>query len=301
MADASNLRAILFALGANFSIFVAKSAAAAITGSGAMFAEAVHSLSDCGNQGLLLLGMRQSRRPATADAPLGFGKAVYFWSFLVALMLFTLGGVFALWEGFHKLAHPEPLQHPWLAVGVLVFSMAAEGAALRTCVQIIDLRRGERSLWQWFRTTRQVDLVVIFGEDVAALVGLAVALGAIALTMITGDPFYDAVGTLVVGALLVVVAIFVAIEVHDMLIGQSAPPAMVAQMEAFLAARPEVGKVFSVITLQLGPDVMIAVKALMRETAAAPVLLDDINRVEAALKAEFPLVRWCFFEPDVRD
>src|SRR6476619_7634613 len=189
-------RAVLFALGANFAIAVAKGVAAFFTGSGAMFAETVHSLADCGNQLLLLLGMRQAKKPPSPDYPLGYGKAIYFWSFLVAVMLFTIGGMFSLYEGVHKLREPEPLQQWWWAVGVLVFGIVAEGTSMRAALQEVDKVRGDRSLWRWFRDSRQSELVVIFGEDLAALIGLVLALLAVVATVVTGNPLWDAVGTI---------------------------------------------------------------------------------------------------------
>jgi cation diffusion facilitator family transporter len=298
MASPNSARAILFALGANFSIFVAKSVAAFLTGSGAMLAEAVHSLADCGNQVLLIYGTRAARKPATRDNPLGFGKAIYFWSFLVALLLFTVGGLFSVYQGIQKLDHPHEMEKPWLAFAVLAFAMVAEGTALRACLKIVEETRGERTLWQWFRTTRQADLVVIFGEDSAALAGLILAAAAIGLTVCTGNPMYDAIGTLAIGVLLIVVAIFVGIEIQAMLIGQSVSPATQAKIQQFLVEREEVDKVYSLITQQLGPDAMIAVKARMRKVASPEELIADINRTEAAMKAAFPQIRWSFFEPD---
>ena len=174
-----SIRAILFALGANFTIFVTKGVAAFITGSGAMLAETVHSLADCGNQLLLLLGLRQARTPPSPDYPLGYGKAIYFWSFLVAVMLFSVGGMFSVYEGVHKLQHPEPLKQWWWAVGVLVVSIAAEAVSMRACLVEVNKARGSRSLARWFRESRQAELVVIFGEDLAALFGLIFALVAI--------------------------------------------------------------------------------------------------------------------------
>jgi divalent metal cation (Fe/Co/Zn/Cd) transporter len=216
----------------------------------------------------------------------------------VALLLFSMGGLFSLHQGWQKLAHPQPVHSPWLAVAVLVFSMIAEGTALRTCIQMINRTRGERSLWEWFRTTRQADLVVVFGEDTAALVGLTLALVAVLLTVVTGNPIYDAVGTMAIGALLIVVSLFLGREIKAMLIGQSMAPATVADMRGFLDGREEIVQVYSLITLQLGLDAMVAVKARMREVATPEQLIADINRVEAALKARYPQVRWSFFEPD---
>lgn len=292
-------RAILFALGANFAIAVSKGVAAFFTGSSAMLAETVHSLADCGNQGLLILGLKQSKRPPSPDYPLGYGKAIYFWSFLVAVMLFTVGGMFSLYEGIHKLQHPEPLKQWWWAAGVLTFGIVAEAISMRACLQEVAKARGQRSLWQWFRESRQAELVVIFGEDLAALLGLVLALAAVIMTVLTGNPIWDAIGTVSIGALLIIVAVFVAIEVKAMLIGQSVDPLRQQQIREFLDARPEVARVISVITLQLGNEVMVSVQAQMREEHSVAGLTEQINAVERAMKQAFPEVRWSFFEPDV--
>ncbi|RPE81175.1 cation diffusion facilitator family transporter [Vulcaniibacterium tengchongense] len=293
-----SIRAILFALGANFAIAVAKGVAAFFTGSSAMLAETVHSLADCGNQLLLLLGIRQAKQPPSPDYPLGYGKAIYFWSFLVAVMLFTVGGMFSLYEGIHKLQHPEPLKQWYWAAGVLVFGIVAEAVSMRACLQEVNKARGGRSLWQWFRESRQAELVVIFGEDLAALLGLVFALVAVLLAVATGNPLWDAIGTIAIGALLIVVAVFVAIEVKAMLIGQSVDPARQRQIRDFLEARPEVERVINLITLQLGNEVLVSVHAQMRESQSVPLLYEQINSVERALKQGFPEVRWSFFEPD---
>ncbi len=299
--NANSLRAILLALGANFAIFVTKLAAAFITGSGAMMAEAVHSLADCGNQGLLLLGMRQAKRPASSEYPLGWGRALYFWSFLVAILLFSVGGMFSVYEVVHKLTNPEPLKWPWLALGVLVFGIVAESISMRGCLVEVNKARGSRSLWRWFRETRSSELLVIFGEDLAALLGLCFAAIAIGTTMATGNIIYDAVGTIAIGVLLVVVAVLLAIEVKALLIGQGVEPQRRAELLTFLEARPEVSKVLNLITLQMGPDVMVAVKALMAPTTDSRSLIEAINTVERAMKTEFDDVRWSFFEPDFTD
>jgi cation diffusion facilitator family transporter len=298
--DGDSTRAILFALGANFAIAIAKGVAAFFTGSSAMLAETVHSLADCGNQVLLMLGLKQAQRPPTPDYPLGYGKAIYFWSFLVAVMLFTVGGMFSLYEGIHKLQHPEPMKQWGWAAGVLVFGIIAEGVSMRACLQEVNKSRHGRTLWQWFRESRQAELVVIFGEDLAALFGLVFALAAVLLAVATGNPVWDAIGTVAIGALLIVVAVFVAIEVKAMLIGQSVHPARQAQFRQFLDGRPEINRVISLITLQLGNDVMVSVQAHMREEDSARVLIDEINRIEAAMKQAFPEVRWSFFEPDTK-
>ncbi|BBD79883.1 cation diffusion facilitator family transporter [Aerosticca soli] len=298
---ANSLKAIFFALGANFAIFVSKLAAAIVTGSGAMLAEAVHSLADCGNQGLLLLGLRQAERPPSEEFPLGWGRALYFWSFLVAILLFTVGGMFSIYEGVHKLSHPEPLKWPWLALGVLVFGIVAEGFSMHGCLREVNKVRGQQSLWRWFRTTRSSELLVIFGEDLAALLGLTLAALAVAATMATGELIYDALGTIAIGILLVAVAVAVANEVKSLLIGQAMEPARRAELDAFLRARPEIAELLNLITLQMGPDVMVAVKARMAPAGDELALIRAINTVEAAMRAQFPEVRWSFFEPDVSD
>jgi cation diffusion facilitator family transporter len=297
--NGNSTRAIVFALGANFAIACAKGMAAAFTGSSAMLAETVHSMADCGNQLLLLLGMRQARRSPSPEHPLGEGKAIYFWSFLVALMLVTAGGLYSLYEGWHKLAHPEPLRQWWWAVGVLAFAIVAEGVSMRACLQEVERARGDRSLWQWFHGSRQAELVVIFGEDLAALVGLVLAMAAVLLTVVTGNPMWDALGTLAIGVLLVVVAVLVATEVKDLLIGQGMDPERERELRAFIHARPEIVEVISLITLQLGDRVMLAVHARMHEHDSAVAMLEQTNAVERAIKAAFPEILWSFFEPDL--
>jgi cation diffusion facilitator family transporter len=297
---ADSVRTILYALGANLAIAAAKTAAAVFTGSSAMLAEAIHSFADSGNQGLLLWGMKQAKRPPTPDYPLGWGKAIFFWSFIVALVLFSLGGMFSVYEGWHKLAHPEPLTYAWVAVAVLIFGLAAETVSLRACLKEVNKVRSGRTLWRWFRESRQSELVVIFGEDLAALLGLALALAAILLTVLTGNPAWDALGSIAIGVVLIVVAILVGIEIKALLIGQSAEPETEARMREFLQRQDGVEKVYRLITLQLGTSLMVAVKAGMRGSSAAE-LVAAINRAEAAMCAEFPEIQWLFFEPDVAD
>ena len=300
-AKPDSLKTIFFALGANFAIFAAKLVVALWTGSSALLAEAVHSLADCGNQGLLLVGIQSAKKPSSADYPLGHGKAIYFWSFLVALILFSMGGLFSIYEGVEKLHDPQPIRRAWMAIGVLAFSIAAESVSMWGCLREVNKVRENDSLWRWFRTSRQSELLVVFGEDLAALLGLVFALAAVSLTVATGNPIFDALGTLVIGVLLVVIAFFIAVEVKALLIGQSVDERTRRAMGEFLAARDEVDRVLNLLTLQLGGDVMLAVKAKMRQTGGTAELVADINRVEAALRARFPQVRWSFFEPDLED
>jgi len=298
---ADSVKSIIFALCANLVIAISKLIAAAVTGSSAMMAEFVHSLADSGNQLLLLLGIKHAKRPPSPDYPLGFGKAVYFWSFIVALILFSMGGVYSIYEGIHKLHHPEPLSYPYVAVGVLLFSIAAESVSMWGCLREVNKELRGRSLRQWFRETRQSDLLVVFGEDLAALLGLSLALIAVILTIITGNPVYDAAGSICIGVLLVVIAFIIGFEVQALLIGQSVEPDQRVQMLEFLQQRDEIDKVFNLLTLQLGNDVMVAVKAKMIKMDSAESLIEAVNRCEVGLKEAFPQVLWSFFEPDSED
>jgi cation diffusion facilitator family transporter len=298
---ADSVKSIIFALCANLAIFLSKLIAAVITGSSAMMAESVHSLADSGNQLLLLLGIKHAKRPPSPDYPLGFGKAVYFWSFIVALILFSMGGVYSIYEGIHKLHHAEPLRYPYVAIGVLLFSIIAESVSMWGCLREVNKELRGRSLRQWFRETRQSDLLVVFGEDLAALLGLGLALIAVILTIITGNPVYDAAGSICIGVLLVVIAFVIGIEVQALLIGQSVEPDQRVQMLEFLQQRDEIDTVFNLLTLQLGNDVMVAVKAKMIKMDSAESLIKAVNRCEAGLKQAFPQVVWSFFEPDLED
>lgn len=298
---ADSLKSIFFALGANAAIAVAKLTAAIITGSGAMMAEAIHSFADTGNQLLLLVGIRQAKHPPTPDYPLGFGKAIYFWSFIVALMLFSMGGLYSIYEGIHKLRHPEPLSYPYVAIGVLVFSIIAEALSMWGCLREVKKDLNGRNLWCWFRETRQSELLVVFGEDLAALCGLSFALVAVILTFILNNPLFDAAGSIVIGALLIVVAFFIGTEVKALLIGQSVEPELKRKMLEFLNARDHVDQVYNLLTIQLGKDVMVAIKAKITGATASELMIKAINECEKDFKKAFPMVMWVFFEPDIKD
>jgi cation diffusion facilitator family transporter len=299
--QADSLKSVLFALFANSAIAIAKGFAAYFTKSGAMLAEAIHSVADAGNQLLLILGLRQTRKTPTDDHPLGFGKSIYFWSFLVAVILFSVGGMFSVYEGVHKLQHPEPLAFPWVAIGVLAFAIVAESISLWGCMREVNKERHGRSLMQWFRQSRSSALIVVFGEDIAALLGLIFAMFAVVATMLTGNPLWDALGTIAIGILLIVVAVFVAIEVKDLLIGQSVEPRILAEMKAFLGEREEIAVLYNVITMQFGPDAMVSIKARMVATGSETGMVKAINRIESDFKQTFPITTWLFFEPDLED
>ena len=300
-APADSIKSIIYALAANFAIAVAKTVGAVYTGSSSMLAEAIHSFADCSNQGLLLWGIKEANRPPTPDHPLGFGKAIYFWSFIVALMLFSMGGLFSIYEGLHKIANTDPVQHAWVAVAILTFGLVAESVSLWGCVREINKVRGGHSLWSWFKISRQSELVVILGEDLAALGGLALALGFIGLTMVTGNPVWDAIGSIAIGVLLLVVAVLVGTEVKALLLGQSAEPEVLARMKKYLNEAPEVIETYNLLTQHLGNEIMVAVKARMKPTGSEIGLIEAINRVEAGFRIAFPEVRWIFFEPDIAD
>ncbi len=300
-ANADSLKSIIYALAANFAIAVAKTTGAIYTGSSSMLAEAIHSFADCGNQALLLWGLKEADQAPTPDHPLGYGKAIYFWSFIVALMLFSMGGLFSIYEGIHKISSTEPVRHAMVAVGILTFGIIAESISLWGCIREINKIRGNQSLWAWFKSSRQSELVVILGEDLAALGGLALALVFIGISMLTGNPVWDALGSIAIGVLLLVVAALIGTEVKALLIGQSAEPQMLAQMKKHLSEAPEVIELYNLLTQQLGSEIMVAVKARMQPQGSEVKLIEAINRVEAGFKAAFPQVRWIFFEPDVAD
>ncbi|PLX40178.1 MAG: cation efflux family transporter [Deltaproteobacteria bacterium] len=296
-------RAIFYALGANLGIAAAKTAGAIITNSGAMLAEAVHSFADCANQLLLFIGISRAKRPPDSRHPLGYGKTIYFWSFIVALMLFSMGGLFSLYEGAHKLAAIQrggdhSIESPWVAIVILLFGVALEGSSLLGALkESRELRRG-KTLWRWFKSSRESTYLVVIGEDFAALIGLTLALMAVGLSVVTGNPLYDALGSMAVGALLIVVAIVVGIEIKSLLIGESAGSEVEEAIRVFLNEHSAVDKLLNLKTLQMGDEVMVAVKALMSKQESVDMLISEINRCERELKSAFPQVRWIFFEPD---
>ena len=296
--DAS-LKSILFAFLANLGIAITKTVAAVITGSGAMLAESIHSFADCGNQLLLYLGLKTSGKKPDMEHPLGYGKEIYFWSFIVAMILFSMGGLFSVYEGIHKMGSHEGLKSPLVAVIVLSVSIVLEAASLYGCITQINKVRYNESLWSWARNTRQSELVVVLGEDVAALLGLAFALIAIGLAVVTGNPVYDAAGSIGIGVLLILMSIFLAVRIKGLLIGQSSDNKTNIEIKSFLESMPQVDKVLNLITLQLGHKIMVAVKVKMAQVDTPGQLIANINNCEAALHQVNPAIQWIFFEPDV--
>jgi cation diffusion facilitator family transporter len=291
-------KAIFYALGANGGIAIAKFSAALYTGSGAMLAEAIHSLADCTNQIFLLIGLKESKKLPDESHPMGYGRVVYFWAMMVALLLFFLGGAFSVFEGINHLAHPAPLNSPIVAMLILGISVVLEAFSLYGAMQEIRKISSGRPFFQWFRETRQSELMVIAGEDIAALMGLTIAFAAVLMAVITGNPVWDVIGSIAVGVLLIIVAIFIIREVKAMITGESAEPAIHAAIRAHIEARPEVASVIHLITLQWGEQLMIAVQAKMQPQASDIALVDAINAVEDSIQAKWPHAKWCFFEPD---
>lgn len=299
-SNEGSTKAIFYALAANGGIAAAKLGAAVYTGSGAMFAESIHSLADCTNQVLLLVGLKRAQQPEDEDHPMGYARITYFYAMIVALLLFFMGGAYSAYEGVHRILHPEPLENGYIALMVLVFSMLLEGGSLLGAMKEIRKQSQGKSFYQWFQETRQSELLVVAGEDIAALGGLTVALIAVSLAVVTGNPIFDALGTLCVGVMLMVVAFAVLREVKAMIVGESADPETRQAIQQFVADQPEVAHVFRIITLAWGDKMMIAVKAKMSPTRTPDEMVDAINRVEERMQQKWPSARWVFFEPDVR-
>lgn len=291
---------IVQSLVANLAIAGFKGIAAALTGSGAMLAETIHSAADCGNQLLLLLGVKSSRRAPDASHPLGYGRSLYFWSFMVALLLFTGGGVFSIYEGIHKILEPEKVDKIYVGLAVLGFSILIEGWATISNIRELNKRRGAKPFFQYLRATKDSDLIVVFGENAAATLGLLFALIALVVAYITGDSRYDGAGSLVIGLVLVGVAVFLANEVKSLLVGESADPEIESAVRELVREHPKLEALLNIITVQQGPgEVLVALKVRFAPQLTSEELSRAINEFEVALKAKRTEVRWSFIEPDV--
>lgn len=299
MSDAKH---VFQSLAVNGAIAAAKGVAALVTGSGAMLAEALHSASDCGNQLLLLLGLKEARKPPDAEHPLGYGRSLYFWSFMVALLLFTGGGVFSIYEGIHKVLEPEPIDHVGLGLGILLFSLVLEGASTFSNIRELNRRRGTTGFFRFLRQTKDSDLVVVFGENAAASLGLAFAMGALGMAWFTHDSRWDALGSILIGVVLIAVAIFLATEVHALLVGEAADPATERAVREVVGQHADVVKLLRIITVQQGPgEVLLALKIAMRDGMHTTQIAESINALERAIKVRSPEIRWSFVEPDLID
>jgi cation diffusion facilitator family transporter len=294
-------KVVLLALLANGGIAAAKFVAAFFTGSGAMMAEAIHSAADCGNQGLLLLGAARAAKPANEAHPLGYGREAYFWGMLVAVILFTVGGSFSVYEGVHKLMDPHELEHVWWAVGVLIFGLALETVSFRAAWKEVAKAKGERSLMAWAGTTGDVDLLVVMFEDLAAEIGLAFALVAVLLAHFTGMTQFDAAGSIFVGVLLLAVAVFLGAQIRRLIVGFSVDEDMRKGIGDVW--RKHGFEIFRLIAVWTGPHkVMVAVKVRPpHDETDARRMIGRLNEAEAAVRSAFPEVAFSFVEPDVAD
>jgi cation diffusion facilitator family transporter len=291
---------ILQSLVSNVVLAAAKGAAALYTGSGALMAEAIHTAADTGNQLLLLVGVRESRRPPDATHPLGYGRSTYFWSFMVALLLFSGGGVLSIYEGVHKLGSPQPVEKPWVGLGILGFSLLLDLWLTLGNLREMKKRRGDKPLVRYLRDTKDSDLVVVFGENAAAVLGVAMALGAFIVSWMSGDGRWDAMGSIAVGVVLVGVALFLAIEVRSLLLGEAADPEVSAHAIQLAVDDPRIESVSELITLQQGPgEVLVALKIRCRPDLTAAEVSQMINEFEARLRQRCPVARFIFVEPDL--
>jgi len=300
MSASGSTRAIMAALLANAGIAVAKFVGFLITRSSSMLAESLHSVADTSNQALLLFGQRQARRGATELHQFGYGRSRFFYSFVVALVLFTLGAVFAIYEGIHKISHPEELRSPFVAVAILVVAIGLETYSFRTAMVESKPLKGNGTWWQFIRRSRNPELPVVLLEDTGALFGLVLALVGVGMTMLTHDPVWDGVGTLLIGILLAVIAVILMIEMHSLLIGESATAGELAAISAALERTEHVDRVIHLRTQYLGPEEMLvgAKIALAPDTELATVA-SAIDAAEAAVREAVPAAQFIYLEPDL--
>ena len=292
-------KAVVAALFANLGIAIAKFVGFFVTGASSMLAEAVHSVADSGNQALLLYGGRAASRAADEEHPFGYGRARYFWAFVVALVLFVLGALFALYEGIEKLRHPHELSSPAVAIGILVVAIGLEIYSFRTAIHEANPLRGGESWVAFIRHARSPELPVVLLEDLGALVGLVLALAGVSLSAATGDPVYDALGTLCIGVLLGIIAVILVVEMKSLLIGEGATPAQLRAIHVALETGPEIRRLIHIKTLHLGPDeLLVAAKVEMTATTMAE-LAAGIDTAETRLRAAVPTARVIYLEPDL--
>lgn len=291
---------IIQSLLVNVAIAAVKAVAAYFTKSGSMLAEALHSFSDCGNQILLLVGVRQAKKPADEKHPFGYGRAIYFWSFMVAMMLFLGGGVFSVYEGVHKIREPEPVERVWLGVGILAVSLLLEGSACLSNIRELNKRRGKKPFMQYLKDTTDSDLVVVFGENSAAVLGLAFAIAALGLAATTHDGRWDGIGSVAIGLVLVGVAVFLATEVSSLLLGEAADPEINGVARELAKEFKEMEAVLNVLTMQQGPgEVLVHIKIAFEASLTVEEACRAINTFEERLRQARPEVKWVFVEPDI--
>ena len=299
MSASGGTKAVVAALLANLSIAVMKFVAFAITRSSSMLAEGVHSVADSGNQVLLLIGGKRAQRAANAEHPFGYGRDRYIYGFLVALVLFTVGGMFALYEGIEKIRHPHELDKAWIAIAVLVGAIIAESFSLRTAVSEANhVRRGE-SWVEFIRRAKSPELPVVLLEDIAALTGLVLALLGVSLTLLTDDAVWDGIGTIAIGVLLLIVAVVLIVETKSLLLGEGASTAMLSAITAAILG-PGVDRIIHLRTLHLGPDeLLVAAKVAMPAGANLAQVAEAIDEAEARIRKVAPVARVIYLEPDL--
>jgi cation diffusion facilitator family transporter len=301
MSTEGSTRAIIAALIANIGIAITKFIAAAISGSASMFAEAIHSVADSGNQVLLIVGGRRARRAATAAHPFGYGRSRYIYAFIVSIVLFSVGGLFSINEGIAKLSHPHELEAAWLPLSVLAVSIVLESFSLRTALREAKHVRGSQGLVQFIRHAKSPELPVVMLEDMAALVGLIFAFGGVGLTVLTHDAVWDAIGTLAIGALLVAVAVILGIETSSLLLGEGASAGDVASIRAAIEGVAGVESIIHMKTLYLGPDeLLVGAKIAISSTDGAQSIVAAIDAAERAVRESVPVARVIYLEPDIR-
>ena len=297
--SANSSKALTLSLAANIGIAISKFVVFGLTHSSAMLTEAIHSVADCGNQLLLFIGMRKGQKPATAKHPLGQGQAAFVASFLVALLLFSVGGIYSAVEGIHKIRHPEKPHDLGWAIGLLIFALLLEGISMRGALRAAKAERGRKSLWRYMRESSATELIVVLAEDAAAIAGLGLALGSVLLTLATGNPVWDGIGSLLIGLLLVAVALFVGTEVTSLLMNEAPPLGLRATIRAAVNEDSEVEATLNLIAVVIGSGrLMLALKIRFKDQPSGHSLVAAINALEVRLKAQFPQIQHLFVEPD---
>jgi cation diffusion facilitator family transporter len=295
-----NRRAIIAALCANFGLAIAKFVAYSFTGAASMLAEGVHSLADTGNQALLLWGGARARRAATPEHPFGYGRERYFWAFVVSLVIFSLGSLFALYEGIGRLRDPHDISSPGWAIGVLLVGIVLEGGSCAMAVRESNAVRGKASWWEFIRHSKSPELPVVLLEDIGALAGLVIALTGVALATLTGNPVFDAFGSIAIGILLGVIAVVLAIEMQSLLIGEAASPETQARIRAAIDGSDDVRRVIHMRTQHMGPDsLLVGAKVEFDPGLDVPGLAAAIDRLEVEIRANIEVAATIYIEPDV--
>ncbi|MGH3443579.1 MAG: cation diffusion facilitator family transporter [Nitriliruptorales bacterium] len=300
MAAEGGTRAILAAFFANLGIAIAKFIAFAFTGAASMLAEAVHSVADTSNQGLLLLGRKRARRGADEERPFGYGRERYFWSFIVALVLFTFGGLFALFEGIEKLRHPHELGPAAWAIGVLAFAIVAEIFSLRTAVRESRTAKGSAGWWHFIREARSPELPVVLLEDIGALLGLVFALVGVGLAEVTGNARWDALGSVAIGILLTVIALVLTVEMRSLLIGETAHAGEIARIRREIEGSPRIRRLLEMRTQHLGPEqLLVAAKVELDPELGFDDVVAAVDEAERRVRESVPSAVFLYMEPDL--